>query len=152
MQPIPMCLLPILELSLLLERTHTLDLYLPMNIPAAWDWTRLWLILSRTLNLFAWLIVAFLRPHSSKLALWAQIDVLASRTRITSVKLVCDNWFLIIPQEINVLSVWGQLFFMLVLKIEASKLPRNDLKNCQRHRYDPSVWRSALVCPSKTKK
>ena len=38
-----------------------------------------------------------------------------------------------------VLSVWGQLFFMLESKIEACKLPRNDLKSCQRHRNDLSV-------------
>ena len=43
------------------------------------------------------------------------------------------------PWTKKVLSVWGQLFFMLVLEIEASKPPRNDLKNCQRHRNDPSV-------------
>ena len=39
----------------------------------------------------------------------------------------------------NVLSVWGQLFFMLVLEIEACKPLKNDLKSCRRHRNDLSV-------------
>ena len=52
----------------------------------------------------------------------------------------------------GLLCIWGQLIYiMLVLGIEASKPPRFDLKSCQRHRNDPSVWRSVLVCPSKTK-
>ena len=63
-----------------------------------------------------------------------------SRTRITSVDLVCDNWFLINPQEINVLSVWGQLIFMHVLETEASKPPKDDLKSGQCSRNDLSVY------------
>ena len=43
-------------------------------------------------------------------------------------------------------------YFMLGSKIEVSKPPRNDPTNCWRHRNDLSVWRSVLVCPSKTKK
>ena len=34
---------------------------------------------------------------------------------------------------------------MLVLEIKVSKPPRFDLKSFQRHRNDPSVWRSAFV-------
>ena len=41
---------------------------------------------------------------------------------------------------------------MLVLKIEASKPPRFNLRSCQRHRNGLSVYRSVLLCPSKTKK
>ena len=36
----------------------------------------------------------------------------------------------------SVLSVWGQLIFMLGSEIEACKPPRNDLKRSQRHRND----------------
>ena len=32
-------------------------------------------------------------------------------------------------------------FFKLGSKIEASRPPRNNLKSCQCHRNDPSVWR-----------
>ena len=39
----------------------------------------------------------------------------------------------------NILSVWGQLNFMLWSKIEACTPPRNGLKSCQRHRNDLSV-------------
>ena len=37
------------------------------------------------------------------------------------------------------LSFWGQLFFMLVLEIKASKPPRNGLKSGQRHKIDPPI-------------
>ena len=37
-------------------------------------------------------------------------------------------------------------------KIEVYKPLQNDVKSCQRHRNDLSVWRSVLDCPSKTKK
>ena len=35
---------------------------------------------------------------------------------------------------------------MLVLKIEASKHPRFDLKRCQRYKNDLCVYHSELVC------
>ena len=40
---------------------------------------------------------------------------------------------------------------MLVLEIEASKPPRNDLKSGQRYRNDPFVYRKGVISPSKTK-
>ena len=40
--------------------------------------------------------------------------------------------------------------FKVVLGVLARKHPRIDLKSCQRHRNDLFVYRSALVCPSKT--
>ena len=42
--------------------------------------------------------------------------------------------------------------FMFLLNIEASKLPRTDLKSGPHHRNDLSVYLSALACLSKTKK
>ena len=43
------------------------------------------------------------------------------------------------PLSVYILSVWGRHFFMLVLEIETSKPPRNDLKSGQRYRNDSSV-------------
>ena len=43
-------------------------------------------------------------------------------------------------------------FFMLGLEMKACKPLQNDLKRCQRHRNDLSIWRSVLGCLSKTKK
>ena len=41
--------------------------------------------------------------------------------------------------------------FKLGSNIKACKTPRNDLRSCQRHRNDLSVWHSILGYPSKTK-
>ena len=91
---------------------------------SSWYWTYLLYIRSPPLSLQSFV------SHPKALTINYEFNLWVEGTAIIQQRILVQI----------VLSVWGQLI-----------IPLNDLKNCQRHRHDLSVWRSVLGCPCKTK-